>query len=335
MFQGVSSEVCEKIMRGWLLGAPRDSIAQSMDVAEGTVTNVVEFYRQNDSSIDLQRQIAVIIRKTGSNVGQFASNIRWDNALKRAGSDNESLIQFFSQLKKECDLNGISETQAITTIVQIAEMVTKEKIPLTQLPTHLQKEYAELERIGLDLSKNKEVQQRSNADVDAVLAKNKATLDEIINYTCVRKTLQLHGLLKEDLTKTINFIKNLEQTNFDPIFVIVKLSSMVSLEDRLLELGKECDNYETYLEKYGVNLMSAKDYWGKHEASAELFANALSMGLSAQYIFDAVTIFGKNPFSTPQELIRDLEIYGDIKAAIFKRSRELKKLIPQAHTILT
>ena len=46
----------------------------------------------------------------------------------------------------------------------------------------------------------------------------------------------------EDLTKTINFIKNLEQTDFDPIFVIVKLSSIVSLENRLVELGKECDN---------------------------------------------------------------------------------------------
>ena len=54
MLPGVSREICEKILQGWLLGAPRDSIAQSMDVAEGTVTNVVDFYRQNDCSIDLQ-----------------------------------------------------------------------------------------------------------------------------------------------------------------------------------------------------------------------------------------------------------------------------------------
>ena len=213
MLPGVSREICEKILQGWLLGAPRDSIAQSMDVAEGTVTNVVDFYRQNDCSIDLQRQIAVIIRKTGSNVGQFASNLRWDNALKRAGSDNESLVHFLLQLKKECDINAISEAQAITTIVQIAEMVTKEKIPLIQLSAHLEKDYAELEMVGLDTAKNKEVRERSNAEVDAVLAKNKTTLDEIIICTLIKKTLELHGLLMEDLTKTINFIKNLEQTS--------------------------------------------------------------------------------------------------------------------------
>ena len=137
----------------------------------------------------------------------------------------------------------------------------------------------------------------------------------------------------EDLTKTINFIKNLEQTSFDPIFVIVKLSSIVSLENRLVELGKECDNCEANLEKYGANLMSAKHYWGRHGASAELFASAISMGLSAQNIFDAVTIFGNNAFSTPQELIRDLEIYGDIKAAIFKRRRELNNLNSQTAQI--
>jgi hypothetical protein len=72
-----------------------------------------------------------------------------------------------------------------------------------------------------------------------------------------------------------------------------------------------------------------------HEASAELFANAISMGVSPRNIFDAVTIFGNNSYCTPQEVIRDLEIYGDIKAAIFKSRRELNRLRANANTLLT
>ena len=68
-------------------------------------------------------------------------------------------------------------------------MVTKEKIPLIQLSAHLEKDYAELEMVGLDTAKNKEVRERSNAEVDAVLAKNKTTLDEIIICTLIKKTL--------------------------------------------------------------------------------------------------------------------------------------------------
>ena len=85
------------------------------------------------------------------------------------------------------------------------------------------------------------------------------------------------------------------------------------------------------LEKYGANLMSAKHYWGRHGASAELFASAISMELSAQNIFDAVTIFGNNAFSTPQELIRDLEIYGDINRYFQKEARIKQSQLPN-HT---
>jgi hypothetical protein len=102
-----------------------------------------------------------------------------------------------------------------------------------------------------------------------------------------------------------------------------------------VELDKECENYEINLKHYKMKLKAAEDYWGVHEASADLFANAISMGVSPRNIFDAVTIFGNNLYYTPQELIRDLEIYGDIKAALFKRWRELKGPRLNANTLLT
>ncbi len=78
MLPGAPRDVSEKILQAWLLGVPRDQIAQSISVAEGTVTNVIEFYRQNENSLDLQRQIAVIVRKTGTDINQLASNLHWE-----------------------------------------------------------------------------------------------------------------------------------------------------------------------------------------------------------------------------------------------------------------
>jgi hypothetical protein len=335
MLPGASRDVGEKILQAWLLGVPRDQIAQSMSVAEGTVTNVMEFYRQNDNSLDLQRQIAVIVRKTGTDINQLASNLHWENALKREGSENERVIQFISDLHKEFDLNGINERHAVSTIVQIADIVTTEKIPLMALSGHLEKEYAELERVELDMAKNNEVLERSNADVGAALVRNKVTQDEIKRFSWNEKTLQHHGLSIGDLTRTVTFIRNLKQRNYETSLIIFKLSHIVSLEDRLVELDKECENYEINLKRYKMKLKAAENYWGVHEASADLFANAISMGVSPRNIFDAVTIFGNNLYYTPQELIRDLEIYGDIKAALFKRWRELKGPRLNANTLLT
>ena len=63
MLESFSQEIRESRIRDWLLGVPRDTIAQSAGVAESTVTNIVEFYKQNENSIDLQRQIAVVIAR--------------------------------------------------------------------------------------------------------------------------------------------------------------------------------------------------------------------------------------------------------------------------------
>jgi hypothetical protein len=332
MLESISQETRERIIRDWLSGAPRDAIAHSAGVAEGTVTNVVEFYEQNDNCIDLQRQIAVVIRKTGTNVNQFASNLRWQNGLSRAGCSNERLTQFISAFQKECDFNGIYEAHAVTTIVQIAEITATQKIPLEQLSSHIEKEYAEAERIESDLEFDREVLEMSNEGVEDALIRNRFTLDKITKYSSVEKRLRQHGLLIGDLTATVRVIMNLKSMGYDPSRIVSKLSEIESLERRKGELEKECDNYEANLEQYAIKLNAAEKYWGRHEASVDLYANTVSMGVTPQDIFDAVTIFGKNVHLTPQQVIRDLRVHGDIRAAIFKSNREQNKLNPQGNT---
>jgi hypothetical protein len=334
MLESLSQEIRESIIRDWLLGVPRDIISQSAGVAEGTVTNIVEFYKQNENSIDLQRQIAVVIRKTGSNVYQFASNLRWQNALSRAGSSNEKLTQFITNLQKECDFNGINVDQAITTLVQIAEIAATQKITLVHLSSHIEKEYAEAERIESDLEFNREILEWSNKNVENALVINRVTLEKITKYSSVEKILRLHGLLIGDLTSTVRVVTNLKHWGYDPSLVVSKLSEIESLERRKAELEKECDNIEANLEQYAIKLKAAQTYWGNHEALADLYANAVSMGLTPHDIFDAVTIFAQNVDFTPQQVIRDLRVYGDIRAAIFKSKRELNKLSPERNTFM-
>ncbi len=326
MYPELSREIKEKIIQGWLSGVPRDLLAESMDVAEGTVTNVVEFYKQNDNLLDLQRQIAVIIRKTGSDVIQFASNMRWANALKRAACNNENVMRFILDSQKEFDLNGINESHTITTLVQIADMLTIQKIPFTEIGDHLQKEYAELEKVELDIAANNEILNKSNAEVDSVLAKNRLHLDEIERYCRLREELQRNGLDMNDVKRSLTCITNLKLQGFKTSIITFKLGQILSVEGKLVELDKECNNYETNLQKFRVKLNAANGYWGQHEASTKLYANAISMGLSPQNIFDAVTIFGNNSAYTPQVVINDLETYGDLKAAIFIIERHLKEL---------
>ena len=55
-------EVAERCIRLWLDGVPRDRISRQMGISEGSVVNIVDYYSQNDASIQLQRQIAIFAK---------------------------------------------------------------------------------------------------------------------------------------------------------------------------------------------------------------------------------------------------------------------------------
>jgi hypothetical protein len=51
-------------------------------ISQGGVANIVDYYNKYDISLQLQRQLVLYIQKTGTDVFQLASDIRFVTALK-------------------------------------------------------------------------------------------------------------------------------------------------------------------------------------------------------------------------------------------------------------
>src|SRR5690349_2296135 len=93
------------VIRKWLEGKSRNKIAKEVGIGAGTVSGIIEEFRQNDPEFDLLREVAVKLKNQGINIESFSSLVRLrermlnqiegiDHHLDQAAADEkiESLI---------------------------------------------------------------------------------------------------------------------------------------------------------------------------------------------------------------------------------------------------
>ena len=54
-----------EVLRLWLSGDSQEAIASQLNIGVGTVNNLVNENMKSDDTIDLQRQIAIVVKKNG------------------------------------------------------------------------------------------------------------------------------------------------------------------------------------------------------------------------------------------------------------------------------
>jgi len=52
-----------EVLRLWLSGDSQPSIANQLNISAGTVNSIVDEIMKSDDTIDLQRQIAIVVKK--------------------------------------------------------------------------------------------------------------------------------------------------------------------------------------------------------------------------------------------------------------------------------
>ena len=65
-----------EVIRKWLEGKSRNKIAKEVGIGAGTVSGIIQEFRQNDPEFDLLREVAVKLKNQGINIESFASLVR-------------------------------------------------------------------------------------------------------------------------------------------------------------------------------------------------------------------------------------------------------------------
>jgi hypothetical protein len=72
-----------EVIRKWLEGKSRNKIAKEVGIGAGTVSGIIQEFRQNDPEFDLLREVAVKLKNQGINIESFGSLVRLREILNQ------------------------------------------------------------------------------------------------------------------------------------------------------------------------------------------------------------------------------------------------------------
>jgi hypothetical protein len=88
------------VVREWILGFPRDTIAQHNGIGAGTVSSIIVNYKAALEELDFNsiRQLAVEARQQGWNFAELASHVRLYDYFIKSGASEKAIESFITKV---------------------------------------------------------------------------------------------------------------------------------------------------------------------------------------------------------------------------------------------
>ena len=145
----------EKVLTEWLQGVTRDKIAENNDIGDGTVTEIINDYRENDSDIDKQREFIVALMRKGIDLNLFASSIRLNRFTERLGIDEERLETFLVNVQEHCFKKNKETNDFIKGVNDACRVSNSLETSIEELPQKLQDMVNDLNLLEKDIKQKK------------------------------------------------------------------------------------------------------------------------------------------------------------------------------------
>ena len=103
------------VIREWILGFSRDTIAEHNGIGAGTVSSIIANYKTGLDELDFDsiRQLAVEARQHGLNLSEFASHARLYNYFLKSGASENAIESFITKISS----NNIPPERAIELVI--------------------------------------------------------------------------------------------------------------------------------------------------------------------------------------------------------------------------
>ena len=88
------------VIRDWISGIPRDSIAVQNNIGAGTVSSIITNYKAGPEELDFDsiRHLAVEARQHGWNLADLASHARLYNYFINSGATEDKIESFIAKV---------------------------------------------------------------------------------------------------------------------------------------------------------------------------------------------------------------------------------------------
>ncbi|HKQ21826.1 MAG TPA: hypothetical protein VJS91_07290 [Nitrososphaeraceae archaeon] len=316
----------QEIIRLFLSGESQENIAVQLNISVGTVNNFVNEIMKSDDTIELQRQIAIISKKSGVSIAQIAFNLRCKNQIiKQSALDDKKMEKFIDAMDVWCNKYSIPPTALAEHLFSIIEITLRENIEPHKLEEVIKSEISELREIKDEIETSKKLLEETETNVEEEQKRLKIKQKDLDQFHQFSQLFELYEI-PEFSTKygdIVHLLIDIKNMGYDPKAIISKYNGLVSLIAANQKLKIKLQEEEKILQNYKSKSDEERIRWKDYDDAFEIFTRLVKAGLKVQDIFTVAQILIND--YTPDiisRLIEDIHTYGSIAAAKSKLKRE-------------
>jgi cell division septum initiation protein DivIVA len=297
------------VIRQWILGFPRDTIAEQNNIGAGTVSSIVSNYKVGLDELDFDnvRQLAVEARQQGWNFADLASYARLYNFFRNLGAAEEDIESFITNINSR----DVSPEKAVQYVNQLYNVSKEETIPLDQVPNYIEKKLEEKKRIDEQIK-----------EADAVLQSKTVSIEAINEHIRLKEELKKYKLSTKDIHRLVNLLLAAKEYRYSPGKIVAKLRNIRRLENKEVKLKSSCDVLSKKEARYKDVIPFTEEIVAFGIGIEELIG--LEIGIK-----EAAKVYNMSFYNSTLRLIDDIKSYNKINGL----RRELDRLSLQKYAL--
>jgi cell division septum initiation protein DivIVA len=297
------------VIRQWILGFPRDTIAQHNDIGAGTVSSIIANYKAGLEELDFDsiRQLAVEARQHGLNFADLASHARLYNYFVKSGASEDQIESFISNVSS----SDIPPEQTIELVYQLHEISNNESIPLDQVSGYIKQKLEEKQKIDEQIK-----------EADAILQSKNVSIEAINEHLQLNEELKKYRLSTKDIHKLLNLLVAAKEYRYSPGKIVAKLRNIKRLENKEVKLKTSCEALSKKEARYKDVIPFTEEIVAFGIGIQELIG--LEIGIK-----EAAKMYNSSFFNSTLRLIDDIKSYNKINGL----RRELDRLSLQKYAL--
>jgi hypothetical protein len=294
------------VIRQWILGFPRDTIAEQNNIGAGTVSSIVANYKAGLQELDFDsiRQLAVEARKQGWNLSELASHSQLYNYFIKSGAAEDRIESFITKVST----TEFSPEQTIELVYQLYEISKSESISLDQVPNYIEKKLEEKKKIDEQIK-----------EADTILRSKNVSIEAINEHLQLNKELKKYRLSTKDIHKLLNLLEAAKEYRYNPGKIIAKLRNIKRLENKENKLKTSCEALSKREARYKDVIPFTEEIVAFGIGIQELIG--LEIGIK-----EAAKVYNMSFFNSTMKLIEDVKSYnkiGGLKKEVSRLSQQV------------
>ena len=135
------------VLRGWLRGISRDSIAIENQIGYGSVSAIIDQFRLQIEDMDLLRAVSIELRKKDLDLYRLGASMRLKRKLDKINLPEEQIENVLEQMSIHCFQEDIDIEEFFVQIDKVTQISNTLGISIFDIPEIIEREKRELARL--------------------------------------------------------------------------------------------------------------------------------------------------------------------------------------------